>query len=889
MVLARQPMRILKTPLLIVLALALLNSVPAPGRQAPQAAGNRATGPLDDERGIVALDQLLRDLTNPFTVLAVAARPTDVDEGTLAFYRKSLGARVALLLVTRGEGEASATRPELDQDLGVVRTREAIEVARIIGADLFFLNLRDFGYSRTAEDAMRVWGYDEALKRMVRAIRSLRPDVIITGHSPESGDGIGRAVARLTSEAFDRAASASPPPEQGVEPWQTRRLFQKMDWTAGAVSQDITSVDLARFDRERGVTYAQIGLAARHRLLSFSGDRDRLTPDRERAFYRLIAYTPGDPAERRDSVLVSFLDGLVLPERVARSVEAPAAAARKLAESPIARDELINALAEKLSEKRAEGGAEQLHARYGVEFFRVLQFIQTLEHALALATGVELEITLSDQRVVPGQKLTARLTVLNHSQRPYPIVFRTPATLLAAGREAQKESDVIQAIPQIRTERDFTYDVPADAPRTLPTAEHLREQEYYGLGTTLPGTQPAEPFGNSFLAFVDVGLGQVTIPLAAIARYDVARPVDVSTPGFALVKDWSTPRDIELRVRLRNNTPVPVNGALWIVQLAASDDNYEPLHLALSREDEEVEISLKLKLPLLKPPVSPDVLLEFRRERPHVPGASGQAIAVDTPAEVLGSARITVKAIDAQVTQGVRVAYIRGRDSWLSDALMQLGVQSEEIGARSLTRTVHGNAAEPSQTVEGCRDLSAYDAILIDELAYQSKSGLIDENRCLLRYARQGGNLMVLAQRPDDLLMFSSRSQLAPYQLTLSLERTAQENPMIKVLDEAHSLMTRPNKITLKDFELWTGERASGFPVAWANEYTALLEATGSKQTWKGLLLTARYGEGSFTYCALSLRRQALRFDPGAYRLLANLVSAARAKTQAPPPQERNQ
>jgi hypothetical protein len=137
--------------------------------------------------------------------------------------------------------------------------------------------------------------------------------------------------------------------------------------------------------------------------------------------------------------------------------------------------------------------------------------------------------------------------------------------------------------------------------------------------------------------------------------------------------------------------------------------------------------------------------------------------------------------------------------------------------------------------------------------------------------------------------MFSSRSQLAPYQLTLSLERTAQENPMIKVLDEAHSLMTRPNKITLKDFELWTGERASGFPVAWANEYTALLEATGSKQTWKGLLLTARYGEGSFTYCALSLRRQALRFDPGAYRLLANLVSAARAKTQAPPPQERNQ
>jgi hypothetical protein len=219
---------------------------------------------------------------------------------------------------------------------------------------------------------------------------------------------------------------------------------------------------------------------------------------------------------------------------------------------------------------------------------------------------------------------------------------------------------------------------------------------------------------------------------------------------------------------------------------------------------------------------------------------------------------------------------------------MQLGVTSEEIGARSLTRTVHGNAAEPSQTVEGCRDLSSYDAIVIDELAYQSRPGLIEENRCLLRYARQGGNLVVLAQQPNNLLMLSSRSQFAPFPLTLSLERTAQENPVIRVLEEAHPLMTRPNKITLKDFEPWTGERGSGFPVAWANDYTALLEATGSKQTWRGLLLTARYGEGSFTYCTLSLRRQIMRLEAGAYRVFANLVSAPRAKTEAAPPQ-RNQ
>src|SRR5262245_18222778 len=82
---------------------------------------------VEDERGIVPLNQSLRDLTNPLTVLSIAARPGDEDDGTLAYVRKNLGARTFILFATRGEGESSLTRPELDQELGVVRTREAIE------------------------------------------------------------------------------------------------------------------------------------------------------------------------------------------------------------------------------------------------------------------------------------------------------------------------------------------------------------------------------------------------------------------------------------------------------------------------------------------------------------------------------------------------------------------------------------------------------------------------------------------------------------------------------------------------------------------------------------------------------------------------------------------
>ena len=88
--------------------------------QAPRVQPSRA--PVEDERGIVALDQSLREITNPFTVLCIGARPGDEDDGVLAYVRKKLGAHAVLLFATRGEGEDSPTRGELGQELGAIST-----------------------------------------------------------------------------------------------------------------------------------------------------------------------------------------------------------------------------------------------------------------------------------------------------------------------------------------------------------------------------------------------------------------------------------------------------------------------------------------------------------------------------------------------------------------------------------------------------------------------------------------------------------------------------------------------------------------------------------------------------------------------------------------------
>jgi LmbE family N-acetylglucosaminyl deacetylase len=231
----------MKLTLSLCVTLAVLFGILAPPRyslcRGSKAAGDDPAGPAyaqpEDERGLVALDQSLREITNPFTVLCIAARPGDEDDGSLAYIRKKLGARTVILYATRGEGEDSPTRGELNEELGAVRTREAIAAARVTGADLFFLNLRDEGFSKSADEPLSAWGHDEALRRMVRAIRLLRADVIITNHSTRSSEGVQRAVARLAFEGFKAAGDTKLAPEAGSETWQARRFFVSTD-KAGA-------------------------------------------------------------------------------------------------------------------------------------------------------------------------------------------------------------------------------------------------------------------------------------------------------------------------------------------------------------------------------------------------------------------------------------------------------------------------------------------------------------------------------------------------------------------------------------------------------------------------------------------------------------------------------
>ncbi|MCZ6691643.1 MAG: PIG-L family deacetylase [Planctomycetota bacterium] len=221
-------------------------------------------------------------------ILNLAAHPDDEDGALLAYYSKALGARTAIIVATRGEGGQNATGGESGVELGALRSKEMAEAARILGADLYFLNLPDFGYSKSASETFRVWNKAAALERLVRLIREIGPDVIVTNHDTDTGHGHHRALAALALEAYERAADPEQYPvhaESGLQAHQAQRLFFRIpEARKGSFSIPVGDElpEIGRSPRE-----AALEALRRHRT---QGPWEGLPGDggRDRQHYRLV-------------------------------------------------------------------------------------------------------------------------------------------------------------------------------------------------------------------------------------------------------------------------------------------------------------------------------------------------------------------------------------------------------------------------------------------------------------------------------------------------------------------------------------------------------------------------------------------------------------------------
>lgn len=173
-------------------------------------------------------------------LLVVTAHPDDESmmAATMAHYADERRV-VSLVVCTHGEGGGNSTGKESGAALGIVREGELRRCLALLGTRyLYFLNQPDWAYTESVQATLAKWGHDESLRRLVRLVRILKPEVIATMDPAPSGGQHGhhQAAGRLATEAFEAAADAKAFPdlilEEGLQPWRARKLY----WAGGGAN-----------------------------------------------------------------------------------------------------------------------------------------------------------------------------------------------------------------------------------------------------------------------------------------------------------------------------------------------------------------------------------------------------------------------------------------------------------------------------------------------------------------------------------------------------------------------------------------------------------------------------------------------------------------------------
>jgi hypothetical protein len=235
----------------------------------------------------------------------------------------------------------------------------------------------------------------------------------------------------------------------------------------------------------------------------------------------------------------------------------------------------------------------------------------------------------------------------------------------------------------------------------------------------------------------------------------------------------------------------------------------------------------------------------------------------NTPGKVTPGLRVPVVVANASVAANVRVGYVRGFDFSLPNALNALGVESKELSVDDVKTA----------------DLSKFTSVIVDNRVYESKPELIAVNQKLLEYANGGGTLIVFYHKSDEWNPDERRKrpQLAPYKLILGGERVTDENAPITFIEPDHPLLNTPNKMGQDDFKDWIQERGLYYPREWDPQFHALLQSNDpGENPLKGGLLVADYGKGRYIYTSMVWYRELRGGIPGAYKMLANMISYGR-------------
>lgn len=232
--------------------------------------------------------------------------------------------------------------------------------------------------------------------------------------------------------------------------------------------------------------------------------------------------------------------------------------------------------------------------------------------------------------------------------------------------------------------------------------------------------------------------------------------------------------------------------------------------------------------------------------------------------QVINAASTSLKVMDTRVAPGLKVGYIAGAGDQVPPAIEQLGAKLTFIDQNELA----------------WGDLSKYDVVMTGVRAYERRNDLRAYNRRLLDYVNRGGTVIVQYNKNE-----FNAAQYGPYPAQIGGSgvsgRVNDEDVPVKLLSPTHPVFNYPNEIGAEEWLNWTQERGQYFLGKKDPKYVDLVSMTDSfpdnPGEQQGGLVEAKYGKGRWMYVGLGLWRQLPAGTPGAYQLLANLLSVPKA------------
>ena len=413
-------------------------------------------------RDAAELQKQLDRLQTVGSVLYIAAHPDDENTAVLATLSKGRNLRTAYLSMTRGGGGQNLIGPELGDGLAAIRTQELLAARRIDGAEQFFTSAVDFGYSKTAEESLRIWNHDTVLGDVVRTIRTFRPDVILTRFPPDARAGHGHHIASalLAIEAFQAAADPTRFPEQiqaGLHPWQaTRLLWNHFRFTDDAPkpAPGSLTLDVGAYDPLLGRSYGELAAEGRsqHRSQGFGVLAQRGQRDES---FELLA---GRPAK------TDLFEGIDLTWSRLLGTDEVASLLREArqgfrADHPA---EALPRLLRALTALRALPSALQADPLVRAK-------TSELEEVIRVAAGLWVEAIADRQSVAPGDRLTVNAAVLARGGGTLVMESIALEAVTSEGsRVLVTRPDGRPLADNLARKEPFTFSVPADTPLSQP-------------------------------------------------------------------------------------------------------------------------------------------------------------------------------------------------------------------------------------------------------------------------------------------------------------------------------------------------------------------------------------------------------------------------------------